>query len=110
MKKIEKIKKLLKKNYNIKLNNCEYFPDNNDELRKLVNELIYKYGDTVDLNNIYVSDIDDFSYVFDFKTKFNGDVSKWDVSKGKNSWKCLIGVKILIKIYMNGMFLMELIS
>jgi len=75
MNKLEKLKKLLKKNYNFRGNNYEYSPKTNEELRQLVNDLIKKYGNKVDLNIIDVSNIDDFSELFYQNTEFNGDVS-----------------------------------
>jgi surface protein len=83
VKRIEKIKKLLEDNYNFKINKFLYIPKDNHDLIKIVSNLIIKHGNNVDLNNIYVSNIDDFSYVFNNKINFRGDVSRWDVSNGK---------------------------
>jgi surface protein len=84
VKKLERIKHLLESNYNLKKNKYTYFPKTNVELRTIVNELIDKYGKELDLNNINVSNIRDFSVVFFDKKYFNGYVSEWDVSNGIN--------------------------
>jgi surface protein len=70
-------------NYNFKTNKFVYITKNNYDLIKIVSELIIKYGNNVNLNNIYVYNIDDFSHVFNNKINFKGDVSCWDVSNGK---------------------------
>jgi hypothetical protein len=43
--------------------------------------MINKFGNMVDLNNIDVSNINDFSLIFE-RSSFFGDVSEWNVSKG----------------------------
>jgi len=82
MNKLNKIKKLLEKNYNFKNIKYKYFPKTNEELKELINDLIKKYGDEVDLNNINVSNITDFNNLFKYKCCFNGNISEWDVSNG----------------------------
>jgi surface protein len=82
MKRTNKIKKLFEANYSLKRSKYEYFPKTNKELRELIDELISKYGDYVDLNNVCVSYVNDFRNVFLCKETFNGDVSEWDVSNG----------------------------
>ena len=37
---MEKLKKIVEKNYNLKGNNYEYFPKTNDELKNLIKKLI----------------------------------------------------------------------
>ena len=82
MNKLNKIKQLLELNYNFKGNKYEYFPKTNKELKELVNNLIKKYGNKVNLNIINVSNINDFNNIFLGMYKFNGDVSEWDISNG----------------------------
>jgi surface protein len=84
MKKIEKIKKLLKANYNLKTSGYEYFPETNEELIELIDKMINECGDKVDLNKIDVSCVNDFKDVFYDKRTFDGDVSEWDVLNGLN--------------------------
>jgi surface protein len=84
MKKLEKIKKILESNYNLKKIRYDYFPKTNEELIKLVDKMINEYGDKVDLNKIDVSRVNDFKDVFYNKKTFIGDVSEWDVSSGLN--------------------------
>ena len=91
MNKLNKIKKLLELNYNFKGNKYEYFPKTNKELKELVNNLIEKYGNNVDLNIINVSNITNFDYIFNGKVKFNGNVSEWDVSNGYDFEDMLFG-------------------
>jgi len=82
MKKLNKIKKLLESNYNFKGSNYKYFPKTNKELKQLVDGLIKQYGDNINLNNIDVSNIEDFSEIFIRIDYFNGDVSEWNVING----------------------------
>ena len=82
MNKLNKIKKLLEKNFNFKGNYYKYFPKTNIELKQLVKNLIYQYGSKVDLNNINVSNIIYFNNIFKYKNYFEGDVSEWNVSNG----------------------------
>ena len=56
-----------------------YFPKSNKELKEIVKKLIKERGKEADLNDIDVSQINDFSHVFEDLT-FNGDISNWDVS------------------------------
>jgi surface protein len=79
--KIDRIKKILESNYNLKTDKYDYFPKTNKELKYLVNDMINKFGNMVDLNNIDVSNINDFSLIFE-RSSFFGDVSEWDVSNG----------------------------
>ena len=60
-----------------------YHPKTKLELREIILKRVKEEGNKVDLNNIDVSNITDMSGVF-IRTNFNGDISKWDVSKVKN--------------------------
>jgi surface protein len=53
---------------------------NNNNIRKVVNNLLENLGDDVDLNFLDVSNVTNMSYVFNGCENFNGDLSKWDVS------------------------------
>ena len=68
--------------------NYNYYPKTIDELQKWVYQLIDERGNDADLNDIDTSAITDMSGLF-HTLKFNGDISKWDVSNVK---------------YMNNMF------
>ena len=61
----------------------KYFPQTKYELRNLIKHRIEAEGNKVNLNDIDVSNITDMSYLFKH-TNFNGDISKWDVSKVTN--------------------------
>jgi len=60
-----------------KINNSVYkfFPKTKDELKKIINNQIKKFGDGVDLNNIDVSQITNLTLLF-VNSSFNGDISK----------------------------------
>jgi hypothetical protein len=64
MSKLNKINQLLERNYNFKKFKYEYFAQTSLELGALVSKFINKYGNKVDLNNINVSNVDDFSFLF----------------------------------------------
>ena len=64
-------------------NHYNYHPKTKDELLELINQLIEERGNEADLNDIDTSEITDMSYMFNY-SKFNGDISKWDVSNVKN--------------------------
>ena len=57
-----------------------YHPKTRDELYELVNKLIKERGNDANLNDIDTSKITNMF----FCSKFNGDISKWDVSNVKN--------------------------
>lgn len=63
----------------------KYFPKDKDELRSLVLKLVFERGVEADLNDIDVSNVTDMSNVLKGQSFiFNGDISKWDVSKAKH--------------------------
>src|SRR5574344_246268 len=57
-----------------------YHPKDKDELKQIIEERIENEGLKCDLNDIDVSNIINMSKLF-YKSKFNGDISKWNVSK-----------------------------
>ena len=63
--------------------NYNYHPKTCKELKGLVNKLINERGNDADLNDIDTSKITDMSEVF-YYSRFNGDISKWDVSNVKD--------------------------
>ena len=67
------------------LNESDYTvqPKTKDELKRIIRNTIEEKGYNCDLNFIDVSKITDMSFLFS-TSKFNGDISKWDVSKVKN--------------------------
>ena len=77
------------KKFRDNLNNIKQYeessckPKNLDELKKIVEKTIENNGPNCDLNFIDVSNITDMSYLF-WKTKFDGDISKWNVSRVEN--------------------------
>ena len=58
-------------------------PKTNDELKNIIKDRISKEGPNCDLNDIDVSLIEDMSWLF-IRSKFNGDISRWDVSNVKD--------------------------
>ena len=58
-------------------------PTTKQELIEIIEETIKEQGNNCDLNFIDVSNIEDMSHLF-FQSQFNGDISKWDVSKVTN--------------------------
>ena len=64
-------------------NSYKYFPKTRKELQDIILQRIKDEGNEVDLNDIDVSKIKDMSTLF-WRTKFNGDISQWDVSNVNN--------------------------
>lgn len=70
----------------------KYYPETKEELKEIIEERIKEEGYECDLNDICTSKITDMSKLFGgggFGQKsvghnFNGDISKWDVSKVTN--------------------------
>ncbi len=59
-------------------------PKTKAALLKTIRFRVYKFGFDCDLNDIDVSNITDMSELFTYQNMFNGDISKWNVSKVKN--------------------------
>ena len=60
-----------------------YHPKTRDELQELVYKLMEERGDDANLNDIDTSEITDMSELF-YLSKFNVDISNWNVSNVKN--------------------------
>ena len=71
---------LINKNSKIPYN---YHPKTKEELKDIINQKIESRGNECDLNDIDTSNITDMSNLFAF-SKFNGDISRWNVSKVTN--------------------------
>ena len=57
----------------------EFTPQNKSELKQIIERRINQEGPNCSLNDIDVSNIDDMGVLF-YRSRFNGDISKWDVS------------------------------
>ena len=55
-------------------------PKTKDNLDSIIVERIREQGNECDLNDIDVSQITDMKLLF-YETNFNGDISKWKISK-----------------------------
>ena len=87
MKEIVKfIKEGLKITSKTKVNEYNH-PKTKKELQDLLKQLIEERGNEGDFNDIDRSEIIDMSELFSYKDKFNGDISKWDVSNIENNSK-----------------------
>lgn len=75
----------------------KYFPESNEELRKLVEDRIKKEGRNVDLNDIDTSKITDMTGIFK-DLSFNGNISNWNVSNVTNMSRMFYNNKKLISI------------
>ena len=73
----------LRINKDIKSHN--YHPTTRDELKELIDKLLFERGDNANLNDIDTSEITDMSELF-FYSEFNGDISEWNVSNVKNMY------------------------
>ena len=71
---------LINKNSKISYN---YHPKTKDELEDIIKRRIKSEGNECDLNDIDTSNITNMSNLFEF-SKFNGDISRWNVSKVTN--------------------------
>ena len=79
------------KNINSKILVRRYFPKTKEELVQIIKAEVKKNGWNCDLNHIDTSKITDMSYLFSSNCyygynleKFNGDISRWNVSNVKN--------------------------
>ena len=71
---------LINKNSKISYN---YHPKTTDELKYIINKRIKSEGNECNLNDIDTSYITDMSNLFAY-SHFNGDISRWNVSKVTN--------------------------
>ena len=86
------IQEALKVTSKSKVNQYSYQPKDDDELVELLEKLVKERGPEADFNDIDTSLITDMSFLFhyfplkkyEYVKKFNGDISKWDVSNVKN--------------------------
>ena len=76
-------------------------PHHRDELIRLIKERIETHGKHCNLNDIDVSGIEDFSFVFK-EVDFQGDISQWDVSNAKKWYLCLQVLRSAV-IFLSGM-------
>lgn len=79
-------------------------PKTKKELQNIIQNTIDKEGPDCDLNFINTSEITDMSRLF-LRSCFNGDISKWNVSKVKICLKCS-NFQALLEIFQNGMYQM----
>jgi len=56
----------------------------NKNIKSIIKSHINEYGSSVNLNHLDVSNVTDMNGLFASCTKFNGDISKWDVSRVTN--------------------------
>ena len=75
---------LINKNSKIVYN---YHPETKNELEDIIKQRIESDGNECNLNDIDTSNITDMSDLFEY-SDFNGDISRWNVSKVKNM-KCM---------------------
>ena len=78
-------------------------PTSKEELKKIIEETIETEGLNCDLNFIDVSKITDMSYLF-FNSKFNGDISKWNVSMISFNSSVEVGFTDSFRIFLNFIF------
>ena len=61
-----------------------YKPKDKNTLKKLLERMIEVRGNEGDFNDIDTSDITSMHFLFDYKNKFNGDITGWNVSSVKD--------------------------
>ena len=83
-------------NKDIKSYNYNYHPKTYNELKQLVNKLIEERGKYADLNDIDTSEITDMKSLF-YRSKFNGDISNWDVSNVEDMCYMFCGASFTAK-------------
>ena len=71
----------------------KYHPETKEELKKLLKQLIEERGNEGDFNDIDTSEITDMSDLFASMTKFNGNISKWNVSNVTNMSEMFVWCK-----------------
>ena len=69
-----------------------YQPKDKKELESIIQNRISKEGPDCDLNDIDTSNITDMSFLF-YKSKFNGDIFRWNVSNVRDMYCMFIGSK-----------------
>ena len=72
---------LINKNSKIVYN---YYPKTKEELKDIIDQKIESEGNDCNLNDIDTSNITDMSFLF-ADSKFNGNISNWDVSNVTNN-------------------------
>lgn len=63
-----------------------YIVDSHEALRDVVHACCRVYGNECSLNWIDVSEITDMNQLF-IKSRFNGDISRWDTGNVQNMWR-----------------------
>jgi len=56
----------------------------NKNIKNIIKDLIDEYGNDIDLNHLDVSNVTDMSCMFAYCTKFNGDISSWNIRNDTN--------------------------
>ena len=80
---------LINKNSKLAYN---YYPKTKAELKAIIKQKIESEGNECDLNDIDTSNITDMSFLF-ADSKFNGNISKWNVSNVTNMENMFYGSK-----------------
>ena len=73
--------------------NETYKPKSPEELALMIKKLVNERGVDADLNDIDLGYLTDISFAFQYATKFNGDISRWDVSHIKYMSFLFKGIK-----------------
>jgi len=76
------IKEAFKLTADTKINAYHYFPETWEDLMNIVGKLINERGEYANLNDIDTSQIEKMNYLFG-NSKFDGNISEWDVSNVK---------------------------
>ena len=86
----EYIKEGFKITSKTKVDKYNYHPETGFELQKIVQKCIDTRGNDADLNDIDTSKVTNMSGLF-MNRRFNGNISKWDVSNVKTMHKMFEG-------------------